>query len=36
MKLTLFDGEGAVDINQLVIKINMIINCEKAKKEKMQ
>lgn len=28
--------EGAVDINQLVIKINMIINCEKTKKEKMQ
>ena len=34
MKLTLFEGEGAAGVNQLVTKINMIINCEKAKKEK--
>lgn len=34
MKLTLFIGEGAVDINILFTKINVIINCEKVKEEK--
>lgn len=34
MTLTLFRGEGAVVINILLTKINIIINCEKVKEEK--
>lgn len=29
-----FDGEGAVNVNKLLTKINIIINCEKVNKAK--
>lgn len=34
MNLTLFHGEGAININKLLIKINIIINRKIVNKEK--
>lgn len=34
LKPTLFGGEGAININKLLMKTNIIINCRKVNKEK--